>query len=98
MGFTFSAVTIAWVFFRADSITDTIIFFKQSSLNVVSWPTGTKTDILALAHILLLVTAEIIIFKKIKLPKQLRAAVYVFGLTLILRNLGNAAGFIYFQF
>ena len=101
MGWTFTAVTIAWVFFRADSLEHAVTYLTHPFDNLIyggvrrAWP--------AILTIGLLVSVDYFLQKQ-ALPKwfqsrALRILAYGFIGTLIALRLGKAnASFIYFQF
>ncbi len=92
--FTFFVVTVAWVFFRADSISDAI--------NYIGRITSLESDTLSFVSIydwglvIVLLGLDYLIYKKIKIP-------VIIWLVMILAIIGSLnremqAEFIYFQF
>ena len=99
MGWTFTAVTIAWVFFRADNIGLASQYLAQSAQGF-EWPEGNKTTALASVAILLMVDWDLTRQKPLQLS---RYAKWPFALILTIVTLSflarsNQASFIYFQF
>ena len=101
MGWTFSVVTIAWVFFRADSIEHAVSYLAHPFDNPLHG--GVRRNWPAMLAIGLLIPVDYFIQKQAG-PKwfhsrSFRILAYGFVGTLIALRLGKAnASFIYFQF
>ena len=99
IGWTFTAVTIAWVFFRADSITDALIYLTHPFENFLFG--GVRRAPHAILAIIILLCGDRFISIPLKNhpPKTIRYAVYSLLVFLILSSKNiNDSSFIYFQF
>jgi alginate O-acetyltransferase complex protein AlgI len=114
MGFTFFITTIAWVFFRAESIEKAIIYisnifnpanFNFSYYEFQSIGSG-GTIIYHVAFLLLFIVAEWLQrskqhglqFDDTKIPKGIRWSIYYILIFILFGFGGNQQDFIYFQF
>ena len=101
MGWTFTAVTIAWVFFRADSIQAAEQYFQAISTEIGAWPIGNKTAPIAFTSIL--IGLDFLSRHQPRHPlhassRILQWAVYVLLAHIVIYKMGSPASFIYFQF
>ena len=99
MGWTFTAVTIAWVFFRANDIVHATQYLTQCSQGF-EWPAGNKAT--SLAAIVSLLIADWDLTRKSPIQFE-RMVKWPFALILTIITLSflarsNQASFIYFQF
>ena len=104
MSLTFTLVTLAWVFFRADSWDHAIQYFGGIfSLNMYAEPYHFVPIAFAFIAIMVIVdwfsrTGEIPRWWLTEKIKPVRWSVYSIATLLILKNLQNGSSFIYFQF
>ena len=104
MGLTFFLTLIAWVFFRADSVSHAFSYLTGTfSSSLFSWVEIFPTTILALLVFFLLVewlgrANEYAIEKADVLKKPLRWAFYFFLIIIMFLFTGEEQQFIYFQF
>ncbi|MDH7913955.1 MBOAT family O-acyltransferase [Winogradskyella sp. SYSU M77433] len=104
MGVTFFITLIAWVFFRADSVSHAFSYLKGTfSSSLFSWVEIFPTTILALLVFFLLVewlgrANEYAIEKADVLKKPLRWGFYAVLIILMFAFTGEEQQFIYFQF
>ncbi len=104
MLFTFSMVTLAWIFFRADSIELAFVYLSGIlSLNLELIVNHFVPTALVFIGIMIIVdwlsrTGEIPTWWLSEKFKPLRWAMYTLAIVLILKNLQNGSSFIYFQF
>ena len=101
MGWTFTAVTIAWIFFRADSLTHAFTYLQHPFENLFYG--GVRRNGPAILAICLLVTVDFICQKQHTLKwfksRIVRILAYGFIAALVaLRFEQASASFIYFQF
>ena len=101
MGWTFSAVTIAWVFFRADSVTIALEYLIHSAGNITSTPD--RPSLTLFAFIMVLYLADFLHRSDAKTMfrienRWLRWSAYSVAGFVIMQRFSNPANFIYFQF
>ena len=101
--YTFSVVTIAWIFFRSESILDAVGYFKQIAINSYENPTNFLEETPNLSIIYYIVFFLIIDWIFRKNERDLNP--YFKGLSILFINLiffyllaENKESFIYFQF
>lgn len=104
IGFTFFLTTIAWVFFRAPSVSDALSYLGRMFKNIATRPTILPYDLLALILLMLVVEwigkddhfgLERLMARK---PAVLRYSFYYALIFLLFLYAGNKQEFIYFQF
>ena len=104
MLFTFSMVTLAWIFFRSDSIELAFLYLKGVlSLNLELTIHHFVPTALVFMGIMIIIdwlsrTGEIPAWWVSAKFKYLRWTFYTLAIVLILKNLQNGSSFIYFQF
>ena len=104
MSLTFAMVTLAWVFFRADSLDHAFQYLGGIfAFNLNAEPHHFVLIAIAFMGIIVLVdwlsrTGEIPKWWLTKRMKPVRWAAYSIAVLLILKNLQNGSSFIYFQF
>ena len=104
MLFTFSMVTLAWIFFRSDSIELAFVYLSGIlSLNLELIIHHFVPTAIVFMGIMIIVdwfsrTGEIPTWWLSAKFKPLRWAMYTLAIVLILKNLQNGSSFIYFQF
>ena len=105
--FTFLLTMVAWVFFRAPSVTDALLYLKGLfNKSILSVPINLNNWLITLASIFTLVFVEWLQRDKehalelhdIKMSRPLRWSVYVIIFFVIFWYGGSQQDFIYFQF
>ena len=106
---TFSLVSTAWVFFRANSLSDAILILKRvftQPLGSLYWGASQMTTALGIALIGMLVAVQLLqatgivslYFSRSRVPRPIRWCAY-FGMIFAIALLGISSNqFIYFQF
>jgi alginate O-acetyltransferase complex protein AlgI len=109
VGLTFILVTFAWVFFRANCLSDALLIVRRifaEPLGPLSWGASQLTTALGMALIGLVVVVQMLqaagiislYFSRSRVPRPLRWCAYL-GLVLGIALLGMSSNqFIYFQF
>ena len=100
MGWTFTAVTIAWVFFRAANVRQAFEYLSETLHGINSWPEGSKFTILS--NVTLLFLGDYF-FKEsprqpLSLPTLARYALYAWLTYEVASQFGSNKQFIYFAF
>ena len=107
IGLTFGIVCLAWVFFRADSISEAIQFlghiFEMNSMNLEVFTKSSKYLLFSVIigmSILLMLYFEFRAFRKQRVEVHLRpfSAAFIIGCIIVMGAFKNQADFIYFQF
>ena len=103
MGTTFALATLAWIFFRADSIGQAFSYIEHVfSKSLMSVPKG--SDVITFVFIMLLVEwlqrneEHGLDFSNRNIPSFVRIIIYYVLIGIILLFGGNQEKFIYFQF
>jgi len=106
MGTTFAFATLAWIFFRADSISQAFSYIEHMfSKSLITYPKGVdETLILPLLLILVLVEwlqrdkEHGLDFSSRKIPSFVRIIIYYALIIMIMQFVAGQQTFIYFQF
>lgn len=103
---TFHLVTLAWIFFRANSIDDALIFFKHLFLQPTTLFVDSASMVYGLMGIIILVTTEFLLlsgyisyekFENYNLMTK-SSILYLLLFSIILCGVGSESAFIYYQF
>ena len=107
MLFTFALVCIAWIFFRAESISDAFDYLTRMATDLNFSPRPFRKNIFLFLGIAILLLVEWMQrrkahgfeFDELKLPQMARTTIYlVTALAILLFSVSGGNGFIYFQF
>jgi hypothetical protein len=93
MGWTFTAVTIAWVFFRADNINDALTYISLWTDNLL--PLTMKSKLLLVA---IFCVIDFLASRQHKIPVKLENALWIVIVSLLLVWRTQSSPFIYFNF
>jgi alginate O-acetyltransferase complex protein AlgI len=104
MGYTFSFVTFAWIFFRSKNLTLAIAYVKRLITNTIAYPRqymSTPEGIQVMAYIVPFVLIEWWLRRdprRLRIPAACRPLLYVTLAVLIIFSFKKRTNFIYFQF
>ncbi len=105
MSLTFFLITIAWVFFRSETVSDAFMYLQEIfSFSLFSPPEAYSIEIIILIFVLLVVEwlqrekQHALDFNKLNIPCLLRWGIYYTLIIIILLFSGQQQEFIYFQF